>query len=119
MEPLRDGWEVQGALVDAHDHVVRAVELLGGALRSQDDNQVVVDLGSRSLYRLLGMWGVRYFPMRLTIDLLEVSGTVTVHATAEDNEGWYPFRLDLGRKQFVRRFEAVSQSLRPANGAPS
>jgi hypothetical protein len=92
--------------------------LLGGKLRCRDDDRFVLDMGSRFLYRLLGMVGPRYFPVRLTVDLQEVAGTVIVNVTDEDNEGSYLLHGDLGRKLFVGRFDEICLSLRSPHPIP-
>lgn len=92
------------------------LDAVGGRISRDGSSPLVVAVGSRLRYRLLGQGGTQHYPLRLTIDLQPAGRGVQLQVIGEDDEGWYFKHLADGRQVFLDRFDELGRLLKTQVG---
>ena len=94
--------------------LVSAAERRGARTEVRSDAEADLVLGSRSTYRMLGMWSpIKSRPVRLHLEVAESSGKKTqITADATSDVGWYLVDVSsLSSRQFDKAFDQLFEDL--------
>jgi hypothetical protein len=97
--------------------VVSSAERRGGRVEKQGETDADLVLGSRSSYRIWGMWStVKSRPLRLHLSVSpEAQDQVRVSADATSDVGSYLVNMTrLSSRQFEKAFDQLFETLRSA-----
>lgn len=85
------------------------------------DNVLVLTLGSRFIYRLLGIWATsRQMPVKLRVEAETGHPKTALGLTLYSNEGWYLYRTSLVESASRARFtDLIAELERAGIASPS
>ena len=112
-----EAWVSAGSPGTVLSAIVTAAERRGGRVESLGESQADLALGSRSAYRIWGMWSsLKSRPMRLHVSVRsDGADGVQVSADATSDPGWYLVNVtSLSSRQFEKAFDQLFETLRLA-----
>lgn len=112
----RVSWQEPGSADAVRARLVDRIEAVGGRVETDGSHDVKARFGSRTRYRLWGLFfanGRAALPVAMTATCEGEEGSVTVDMTLQSDQGFHVIRLPQVGRAYEARFTELADRLQP------